>query len=44
MGYTAMIPNPSQNAISQWEYRLLSYLNYPPVHAATGNPTTEEVE
>ena len=44
MGYTAMIPNPSQNAISQWEYRLLSYLNYPPVHATTGTPSTEGTE
>ncbi len=44
MGYTAMIPNPSQNAISQLEYRLMSYLNYPPVHAesgTSGGATTE---
>ena len=35
MGYTAMIPNATQNAISQLEYRIMSYLNYPPVHAGT---------
>jgi hypothetical protein len=29
MGYTAMIPNPIQNTISQFEYHLLSYLGYP---------------
>jgi hypothetical protein len=44
MGYTAMIPNPSQNAISQWEYRLMTYLNYPPVHATTGTPAAEKAE
>jgi len=41
MGYTAMIPNAIQNTISQFEYRLMSYLNYPPKQAAvspTGNP------
>jgi hypothetical protein len=30
MGYTAMLPNPTQNTISQFEYRLMTYLNYPP--------------
>lgn len=44
MGYTAMIPNPSQNAISQLEYRLMSYLNYPPVQAASENPHSETME
>jgi hypothetical protein len=33
MGYTAMIPNPIQNTISQFEYRLMRYLNYPPQQA-----------
>ncbi|MEW5702736.1 MAG: hypothetical protein AB1792_10975 [Candidatus Zixiibacteriota bacterium] len=33
MGYTAMIPNPIQNAISQFEYRLMTYLDAPPVGA-----------
>ncbi|MBI3872186.1 MAG: hypothetical protein HY304_03805 [candidate division Zixibacteria bacterium] len=37
MGYTAMIPNPVQNAISQWEYRLMGQLNYPPAQAQTDN-------
>jgi hypothetical protein len=44
MGYTAMIPNPTQNAISQWEYRLMSYLNYPPVHAAAGDESLKDTE
>ena len=30
MGYTAMLPNPTQNTISQFEYHLMTYLNYPP--------------
>jgi hypothetical protein len=34
MGYTAMIPNPTQNTISQFEYKILSYLNYPPAQAS----------
>jgi len=44
MGYTAMIPNASQNAISQLEYRLMTYLNYPPVHAASGDEPTGTTE
>jgi hypothetical protein len=44
MGYTAMIPNPTQNAISQLEYKLMSYLNYPPVHAESGSSSTETTE
>jgi len=38
MGYTAMIPNPIQNTISQFEYRLMSYLNYPPERADEPEP------
>jgi len=34
MGYTAMIPNAVQNTISQFEYRLMAYLNYPPSDAS----------
>ena len=44
MGYTAMIPNATQNAISQLEYRLMSYLNYPRVHAGTGSSSSETTE
>ncbi|HWO57401.1 MAG TPA: DUF4350 domain-containing protein [bacterium] len=44
MGYTAMIPNPTQNTISQWEYRLMTYLNYPPVHAESVRETQPNVE
>lgn len=44
MGYTAMIPNATQNAISQLEYRLLSYLNYPPAHAENGPQSTGTTE
>ncbi len=41
MGYTAMIPNPIQNTISQFEYRLMSYLNYPPADSSgQANDTT----
>jgi hypothetical protein len=39
MGYTAMIPNAIQNTISQFEYRLMSYLNYPPKQAGTDSVT-----
>lgn len=39
MGYTAMIPNPIQNAISQFEYRLMRYLDGPPL-GAQPPPTT----
>lgn len=40
MGYTAMIPNPIQNTISQFEYRLMRYLNYPPTSAAADTTTS----
>ncbi|MBI5867625.1 MAG: hypothetical protein HZB43_04950 [candidate division Zixibacteria bacterium] len=44
MGYTAMIPNPIQNTISQFEYRLMRYLNYPPKSASADSTaaTTEK--
>ncbi len=34
MGYTSMIPNQIQNTISQFEYHLMTYLNYPPERAS----------
>ncbi len=49
MGYTAMVPNPIQNTISQFEYRLMSYMHDPLAwpqttagQASQGNPVTGE--
>jgi hypothetical protein len=41
MGYTAMIPNAIQGTISRFEYRLLSYLNYPPQEVGIVEPVSE---
>lgn len=38
MGYTAMIPNATQNTISQFEYHLMSYMGYPAGESNTPKP------
>ncbi|GAB4321863.1 MAG: hypothetical protein Kow0074_12970 [Candidatus Zixiibacteriota bacterium] len=44
MGYTSMIPNPIQSAISRFEYHLMTYLNYPPKDASAGSASSRSAD